>query len=355
MNKNKNGDVREVRKAMVSGAGGFIASWVVKKLLERGAEVHGTVRDLKNHAKISHLLEMDKDLPGTLKLFEADLLKDGSFAEAAEGCDTIFHMASPFVTSTVKDPQRQLVDPAVKGTRNVLMTANSCKTVQRVVLTSSIASIMGDASDASKQGGGTFTEEDWNTTSSLNYQSYSYSKASAEREAWNIAGEQARWKLVVINPSFVLGPSLSSRSDATSTNIMLQFLNGAFKRGVPDLYFGIVDVRDVAEAHIRAAAFEKAEGRHIVSAQIMSMMEINNTIKKYFPDTFDLPSRTLPKLMLYMFGPSQGFSWRYIKNTVGRSYTLNNEKSRSTLKMDYRSTEETIRDQVQRLQEAGLV
>lgn len=344
-----------MKKAMITGAGGFIAGWVVKKLLEQGVEVHGTVRDLSNEYKTGHLKELDAKLPGTLMLFEADLMVSGSFDEAAAGCDTIFHMASPFVPFNVKDPQKELIEPAVKGTGNVLQTANSTTSVERVVLTSSVASVMGDPTDKDLEGPPVFTEEDWNVSSSLQHQPYSYSKVLAEREAWRIASAQEGWKLVVINPSFVLGPTLSQRSDSTSTGMVLQFLNGSFKNGVPDLSFGVVDVRDVAEAHIRAAFSPKAEGRHIVSGPVMSMPEINNIIQGQYPGRFALPSKTLPKALLYLFGPFQGFTWRYIRNNIGRRFTLKTAKSGENLDMRYRPPEETLRDQVDRLIEAGLV
>lgn len=340
---------------MVTGAGGFIASWVVKKLLERGIEVHGTVRDVKNKTKTAHLQALDAELPGRLTLFEADLLEEGSFDKAAAGCDTIFHLASPFVPFKVKDPQRELVEPAVAGTKNVLHTADRTASIERVVLTSSVASIMGDPVDKPGKETPCFSEEDWNESSSLHHQPYSYSKVSAEREAWKIAVAQKQWKLVVINPGFVLGPTLSQRSDSTSTGMVMQFLNGSFKLGVPELSFGIVDVRDVAEAHVRAATFKEAEGRIIVSGPVLSMPEIKEIIQKQYPGKFALPKGALPKPLLYLFGPFQGFTWRYIKNNIGHSFKLNALKSREKLYMEYRPPEETLKDQVERLLETGLI
>ncbi len=344
-----------MKKAMVTGAGGFIASWLVKRLLEQGIEVHGTVRDVNNKVKTAHLRKLDENLPGKLVLFQADLLDEGSFDEAAAGCDTIFHMASPFEPFSVKDPQSELVEPAVNGTKNVLNTAGKTSSVGRVVLTSSVAAVMGDPTDKTGSTTPLFSEEDWNNSSSLKHQPYSYSKVAAEREAWKIASTQDQWKLVVINPSFVLGPTLSQRSDSTSTGMVLQFLNGSFKIGVPDLAFGIVDVRDVAEAHVRAALIEKADGRTIVSGPVLSMPEIKEIIEKQFPGKFPLPTRALPKLMLYVFGPFQGFTWRYIRNNIGRRFKLKTEKSQKVLDMQYRPPEEIIKNQIDRLIEAGLI
>lgn len=131
---------------MVTGATGYVAGWLIKRLLEEGKTVHAAVRDPSRVAKLSHLNAMASSLPGELKYFKTDLLEEGSYGEAMKGCGVVFHTASPF-TSKISDPQRDLVDPAVKGTRNVLETANATKSVKRVVLTSSCASIYGDSQD----------------------------------------------------------------------------------------------------------------------------------------------------------------------------------------------------------------
>ena len=133
---------------LVTGATGYIASWIVKKLLERGFTVHGTVRNLNDLQKIEHLLQLRAEYPGRLMLFEADLMKEESFDEAMEGCEIVIHTASPFFVQHIKDPDKQLIQPAQLGTRNVLLTANQHPTVKKVVLTSSVAAIYGDAADA---------------------------------------------------------------------------------------------------------------------------------------------------------------------------------------------------------------
>jgi nucleoside-diphosphate-sugar epimerase len=189
---------------MVTGATGFVAGWLVRRLLEEGLTVHAPVREPSNAEKTAHLDRMAAELPGELKLFEADLLDDGSYGPAMEGCAVVFHTASPF-TSNFDDPQRDLVDPAVNGTRNVLETANRTPSVQRVVVTSSCAAIYGDNKDVQHAPGKVLTEDIWNTTSSLDRQPYSYSKVEAEKAAWAIADAQSRWRLVTINPSLVIG------------------------------------------------------------------------------------------------------------------------------------------------------
>ena len=123
---------------MVTGATGYVAGWLVKELLDAGATVHAPVRDPSNPAKIGHLLKLAETAPGTIKFFKADLLDEGSYAEAMTGCEVVFHTASPF-TSNITDPQTDLVDPALLGTRNVLTEATKTPSVRRVVVTSSCA------------------------------------------------------------------------------------------------------------------------------------------------------------------------------------------------------------------------
>ena len=161
------------KKVMVTGGSGYIGSWVVKYLLEDGYTVNVCVRDKNNTKKVKHLTDLAKELSGTLVFYEADLLKEGSFKEAMKDCETVFHIASPFMMGKIKDAQKQFVDPAVKGTSNVLNAVNKTASVKKVVLTSSSASIYGDAKDMADLGIEEFTENQWNTTSTLTYNPYS--------------------------------------------------------------------------------------------------------------------------------------------------------------------------------------
>jgi nucleoside-diphosphate-sugar epimerase len=250
---------------MVTGATGYVAGWLVKRLLDAGHAVHAAVRDPGDADKLRYLEAVAADAPGTLRFFAADLLQPGSYAEAMEGCELVFHTASPF-TLDVEDPVKELIEPARLGTRNVLEQANQTSSVKRVVVTSSCAAIYGDNADLERAPDGVFTEEVWNESSSVKHQPYSYSKTLAEREAWEICGEQDRWDLVTINPSLVLGPGSIRRSTSESFNVMKQFGDGTLKAGVPRMGIGIVDVRDLADAHYQAGFNPQAKGRYITSA-----------------------------------------------------------------------------------------
>ena len=338
---------------LVTGASGYIASWIVKFLLEKGEKVYGTVRSLNNVEKISHLLVLQKKYPDQLMLFEADLLNKESFKAAMKGCSVVLHTASPFIIGKTGNVHRDLIRPALEGTRNVLTLANDFKEVRRVVLTSSVAAVYSDAADLEKTSNGVFTEADWNTLSNEKHNPYQFSKTIAECEAWRIAGEQTRWKLTVINPGLVLGPSLSKRTDSTSIGIMRSLTNGKFRSGVPDLYFGIVDVRDVAKAHILAASSEHSDGRHICVSETLSLISIAKILRDHFPD-LPVPKSVLPKIFLYLAAPLIGFTWKFIRLNAGFPFRFDNQKS-IQLGLEYSPVGKTIIDHARQLLENDLV
>lgn len=336
-----------MEKFLVTGASGYIASWIVRYLLEKGEMVHGTVRSLSDTKKISHLLEMQQQFPGQLVLFEADLLDKESFRKPMEGCTRIIHTASPFIVSRIKDPHRDLILPAVEGTANILGLAKEFSDIKRIVVTSSVAAIYCDSAEARKPGIGIFSEEQWNTACNEKHNPYSYSKTLAEKKAWEMLDGHGRWKLATINPGFVLGPSLSRRVDSTSIDMMRNLINGRFKMGVPDLYFGVVDVRDVARAHILAATKEEASGRHILVNDTFSLLEISKILGKRLPQ-LPVAKSLLPDFLLYMAGPVLGFSWRFLRQNLGISITFDNTRSRA-LGVEYRPIEDTLADHAMQL------
>jgi nucleoside-diphosphate-sugar epimerase len=340
---------------LVTGGNGYIASWLVKYLLEEGIDVHATVRDPSNDTKVGHLKQIAKAASGTLTLFEADLLHDGAFDEAMAGCELVFHTASPFAIFRIKDAQRDLVDPAVNGTRNVLESANRVDSVKRVVLTSSVVSIVGDNQDLQQAPGDAFTEDDWNTTSSLTHQPYNYSKVMAERTAWEIASAQDRWDLVVINPGFVLGPSLTTASDSATMATMKQIVGGTMRMGAPALEVGAVDVRDIALAHIKAGYTPDATGRHICVSRSMSFLEIGHVLRENFGGRYPFPRRELPKFMVWLAAPMSGVTFRYVARNVGYPLRFDNSRVRTKLGMEFRPPETSVIEHFQQLLDDGLV
>lgn len=347
-------EVDTSKPVMVTGATGFVAGWLVKRLLESGATVHAPVRNPDNVEKLQDLNKLAEQAPGNIKFFKADLMTPGSYAEAVAGCGIVFHTASPFTTA-VKDPQKELIEPAVEGTRNVLNTANATESVTRVVVTSSCAAIYTDAADCAAATGGVLTEAVWNETSSLAYQPYSYSKTLAERAAWEIADAQSRWKLVTVNPCLVMGPAIGGVPTSESFNIMKQVGEGAFKRGAPRLGTGIVDVRDLAEAHMAAGFVSSAEGRHIIAGHNTDLFEVLSSLKERYGATYPIPTSTLPKWLVWLAGPSVGMDRKFVSRNVNVRWDADNSKSKAALGMTYRSLKETMEDMFQQMIDAGAI
>jgi nucleoside-diphosphate-sugar epimerase len=335
---------------MVTGATGYVAGWVVKKLLDEGHTVHAAVRDPNNKDKLRYLDQAAEKSPGTIRYFKSDLLEPGSYAEAMADCELVFHTASPFALA-VKDPQKELIEPAKLGTRNVLEQANKTPSVKRVVVTSSCAAIYGDNADLAKAPGGVFTEEVWNESSSVDHQAYSHSKTVAEREAWTLHDAQDRWDLVTINPSFVLGPGVNPRSTSESFNVMKQFGDGTLKAGVPRMGIGIVDVRDLADAHYQAGFNPQAKGRYITSGHNSDMAEIAAPLRAKFGKRYPIPKRTMPKWLVWLVGPmiNKAMTRKMIARNMGLPWRADNSKSIRELGISYRSLDETVVDFFQQL------
>jgi len=243
----------------------------------------------------------------------------------------------------------------LEGTRNVLNSVNRTESVKRVVLTSSCASIVGDVQDFAKLPGGKATEEHWNTTSSLSHQPYSYSKVLAEKEAWKINKEQNRWDLVVINPSLVIGPGINPDGTSESFNIIRQLGDGTMKAGAPDFSIGAVDVRDVAEAHFRAAFLPQAKGRYITSAENISLLELAKILNGEFGDKFQFPKRTLPKFLVWLLAPASGLTRKFISTNVGFKWDTDNSKSKNELGINYIPINKSVTEFFGQMVNAGLV
>lgn len=345
------------KPVMVTGATGYVAGWLVKKLLEEGLTVHAAVRDPQKKEKVQHLDALAANSPGSIKYFKSDLLKDGSYAEAMEGCELVYHTASPFVID-VKDPQKDLIEPAEKGTQNVLETANQTPSVKRVVVTSSCAAIYTDSIDCQNAPGGVLTEEVWNTTASLDYQPYSYSKTLAEKKAWEINKAQARWDLVTINPALVLGPPLNPKVvTSESFNILRQLGDGTMKMGAPRMGMGLVDVRDVADAHYQAGFNPEAKGRYITVGHNTDFLEIGTTLLPKYGNKFPLPKKPLPKWLLMLVGPMTNklFSRKFIRNNVNHAWKADNSKIKNELGIDFMPMKTTMEESFQAMIDEGVL
>lgn len=345
------------KPVLVTGANGYVASWLVKRLLDEGVTVHAAVRSPENDQKVGHLKAAAKASAAELRFFQADLLTPGAYEEAMHGCELVFHTASPFTTD-VKDPQKELIEPAVYGTENVLKTAKKLPSVKRVVVTSSCAAIYTDAIDTVNAPGGQLTEEVWNTTASLDYQPYSYSKTLAEKKAWEIANTQRQWDLITINPCLVIGPALNPHNTTSeSVNILKMLGGGDMKIGAPKMGMGIVDVRDVAEAHFRAGFTPEAQGRYITAAHNSDFLEMGTVLLPKYGDKFPLPKKALPKWLLMIVGPMTNklFTRKFIRNNVNVPWKADNGKIKKDLGISFRPLQETMEEAFQVLIDEGIL
>lgn len=335
---------------LVTGATGFIASRIVEQLLLRGGTVRGTVRSLKKPGDIDRLRQL-ANAPGRLDLVHADLTQPGSFDAPVVGCETVMHTASPYVL-TVKDPQRDLVDPAVNGTREVLAACHRSSSVRRVVLTSSMAAVTDEPDSAH-----VLTEADWNEKSSLERNPYYYSKVMAEKAAWAFMQEQRpRFDLVVINPFMVIGPSLTAAVN-TSNQVLVDLLKGTYP-GILSLAWGFVDVRDVAEAHIRAASTAAAHGRYLCAGGVMTMRDIVSLLKQHGYGEHKLPKLPLDSSLVTTIVKMTAFTQpagvaSYLRTHLGRVPRYDTTKIRHELGVTFRPVAQSILETVVDLEKWG--
>ncbi len=329
---------------LVTGATGFVGAWIVHDLLEAGHRVHATVRDLSRSKRLRPLEDFAADSPGTLEWFQADLTRPGSFRRALSGCRRVIHVASPFLLSA-GNPKRDLWKPAVEGTRTLLTDVNASDSVERVVITSSVAAMAGDNADFS----GPLTPDDWNTSSTLDHQPYAFSKVEAERLAWEMASEQAQWSLATINPSLVLGPGFAGATESGSFELISNLMSGRFAMGVPHFPIGTVDVRDVAAAHI-AAAFSTASGRFIAHSQTKTLADMARVLLEQRPD-LPLSARTLPTWLLWLVGPAAdpSLTRRMIRRNFGHPFDADTSQTRAQLGVAFRDTRGALAAMAQQL------
>lgn len=335
----------------VTGASGFIAAHLVEQLLERGYRVRGTVRGSAD--KYPFLTE----LPGAkerLELVSADLTAEGAFDQAVAGCEYVMHTASPYALD-VKDPQKDLVDPAVKGTTSVLEACKKTGTVKRVVLTSSMAAITDEPESEH-----VYTEVDWNDKSSLERNPYYYSKALAERAGWQFVAEhEPAFDLVVINPFLVIGPS-HTKTVNPSNQVFADILGGTYP-GIMSVSWGLVDVRDVARAHLLAMEQPDAKGRNICANATLSMREVVELMKSHgYGEGYKLPKLDLAcslgdfavKLGSYFQPKGVG---SYLRTHIGKVPRFDHSKIVRELGLEFRPLEQSIIETLSDLERWGHI
>ncbi|KAL5762666.1 hypothetical protein ACOSP7_018930 [Xanthoceras sorbifolium] len=266
----------EGKVVCVTGASGYIASWLVNQLLQHGYTVKATVRDPNDPMETENLRALD-GAKQRLQIFKGNLLEEGSFDSAVDGCDGVFHTASPVLFSA-NDPQAEIVDTAVKGTLNVLKSCAKAPSVKRVIYTSSTAAVMCNKKPLTPD---TVVDETWFLDPVVCEETknwYALSKTLAEDAAWKFAEENGI-DLVTINPGVVIGTLLQPTLNL-SVEIILKLVNG--DQSFPSPY-RLVDVKDVAHAHIQALELPSASGRYCVVESIRSSTETLKILREHFP------------------------------------------------------------------------
>lgn len=336
---------------LVTGGSGFIGSHAILQLLHAGHQVRTTVRNLAREADVRAMLrEGGMDAGDRLRVLAADLENDTGWPEAVAGCEYVLHVASPFPERLPSD-ENELIVPAREGALRVLRAARDAG-VKRVVLTSSFAAIgYGHAQQTAP-----FDETNWTELNGPGLSAYVKSKTIAERAAWDfIAGDGGGLELSVVNPVGVLGPVLGA-DFSTSILLVQRLMNGALP-GAPRLYFGIVDVRDAADLHIRAMIDPAAKGERFlaISGDVLSIREIAVILKARMGAAAGrVPTRQLPNWLLRL-AALRDPAIRQLVPELGKKKGATGEKARRLLGWAPRTAEDAITATAESLIRLGLV
>jgi nucleoside-diphosphate-sugar epimerase len=336
---------------LVTGGSGFIAGHAIAQLLTAGHQVRTTVRNLKREAEVRAMLKEGGAEPGNrLSFIAADLTQDAGWPAAVAGCDYVLHVASPLPPSVPKN-EDELIVPAREGTLRVLRTARDAG-VKRVVLTSSFAAIGYGYTSATTR----FNETMWTNLNGEYVAPYPKSKTLAERAAWDfMANEGGALELSVINPVGVFGPVLGPDYSA-SILIVQRMMDGAMP-GAPKLYFGIVDVRDVADLHIRAMTHPAAKGERFVavSGNFRSLLDMAKILKARMGSAAKrVPTRELPNWLLRI-AALRDPAIKLILPELGKPKNATNEKAKRLLGWNPRANEDAIVATAESLVRLGLL
>lgn len=329
-------------RVLVTGASGFVAQHVILKLLAKGYEVRGTLRSLKRADEVRAVLSAHDARANAIEFVEADLSSPDGWDAAAKDCAFVQHVASPFPANFPKD-EMELIRPARDGAIRVLRAAKKAG-VKRVVLTSSMAAIAYGHGDKRAE---VSDETMWSDIHGPDNTPYTKSKTIAEQAAWDYAkgqshnGEGLGLELVTINPTGILGPALS-KDVSTSLEIPIRLLNGKTP-GVPRIGFSFVDVRDVAECHVKAMELPAAAGeRFLATADFMWFAQAAEILRKAFP-AYDakIPKRQIPDFVIKLMAIFQPV-YKQLVTELGRTRKASNAKASRVLGINFRSGEEAL-------------
>jgi nucleoside-diphosphate-sugar epimerase len=334
---------------LVTGGTGFLGGWCVTELLRRGYTVRTTVRNLRRADEVRASVAAGAETGDRLSVVAADLSADDGWADAVAGCDYVLHVASPFPPAQPKDPE-ELIVPARDGALRVL-GASLDAGVQRVVMTSSVAAVR-HGREASADA--PYDESDWTDPDDLQRTPYVRSKTIAELAAWeHVRAASAESRLATVNPGAIIGP-VQSDDRSFSLQVIERLLHGM--PAMPRLGFPFVDVRDVADLHIRAMTAPPAGGERFLAVdRFLWMEEVGRILRERLGSAASkVPTRVAPNLLIRamaLFDPSV----RSIVGDLGESAIYTAAKAKTTLGWEPRPIEDSITDTARSLLERGLV
>ena len=338
------------KTVLMTGGSGYLGGWSIATLLERGYTVRTTIRDLAREGHVRRQVEAAGVEAGDrLTVLAADLGADAGWTEAVAGSDYVLHTASPFPPAQPKDPD-ELIVPARDGALRVIRAALDAG-VERIVMTSSVAAVRGGGPPID---GSTYTDRDWTDGDDGSLTPYTRSKAIAEQAAWRLVDDSgARSRLAVVNPGAIIGPALSD-DVSFSLQLVERLLKGM--PAVPRLGFSFVDVRDVADLHVRAMEQPAAGGgRYIATDRFMWVADVGQVLKERLGERArKVPTRVAPNLMvkvMALFDPGV----RTIVGDLGHHPEYSSARAREELGWSPRPLEDSIAETGESLIEHGVV
>jgi len=334
---------------LVTGGSGFIGGWCVVELLKRGYTVRTTVRNLSKEPAARAAIAAEVDPGDRLSFHAAELTRDDGWDAAVKGCDYVLHVASPLGVDNPKNPD-ELITPARDGALRALKAATRAG-VKRVVMTSSVAATYHPPGKAD-----TVSDETvWTNPEDKGVGAYPQSKTIAEKAAWGFMAEHGgATTLATVNPALVLGPVLT-KENLGSVQVIQRLMNGSMP-GTPRLGFNIVDVRDVADLHIRAMTAPQAAGQRFIAAgDYLWMADIAKVLRAELgAKASKVPTRALPDVVLRLialFDPTL----KVVTPNLGLRHAFSSAKARKMLGWTPRPVNTTLVDCAQSLIAKGGV
>ncbi len=344
-------DSQTDKSVLVTGGSGFVGVHCILQLLDKGYRVRTTLRSLNRKNEVIEMLRNGGvESVEHLSFIEANLSQDTNWDEAVENCEYVLHVASPISLTPPKD-ENEMIVPAVEGTLRVLRASKNAG-VKRVVITSSFAAVGYSHNDPNTL----ITEESWTDPNDKSLSAYLKSKTLAEKAAWDfIKKEGGELEVSVVNPVGIFGPSLGPNLSG-GLEILKQLLDGSMK-AIPQINFGIVDVRDVADLHLRAMTSSEAKGQRFLAlaGDVLSLHDIALMLKNKMGDEAkNVTTKVLPNWIVRiaaLFNPAA----KNIVPQLGRIKNASNEKARTILGWTPRTNEEAIMASVESIVRFGLI